>query len=123
MSGNSLKKRLASLSGLLLVLVVGVVMSQTDEDAAAVQDQADPASQIESAVANTTDQAEQADPAVQGAEAADAQQVLPVEEVPEVPEEILDAIENEEQVQATMDRFVPTEKLSEDRAVSFPNDI
>jgi hypothetical protein len=46
-----------------------------------------------------------------------------IDEIPEVPKEIQEAIDNQDQVHATMERFEPTEKLSEDRAVAFPNDI
>ena len=45
------------------------------------------------------------------------------EEPAKVPEEIQQAIDDQDQLHATMARFIPTEKLSEDRAVSFPNDI
>ena len=54
---------------------------------------------------------------------ADPDQEEAADEIPEVPKEIQEAIDKRDEVHATMERFVPTEKLSEDRAVSFPNDI
>ena len=117
MIGTEIGWSLALVLGLSLVLGAGAAQSQNDD--------ATPA----------TTSSSQGAPAAQDTSGAEDPESIPEDElVPEpgalpeddesmVPEAIREAIENQDSVHATMDRFVPTEKLSEDRAVSFPNDI
>ena len=79
---------------------------------------AEPASQQDSAATGDTETGAESKTEVPPEPAA-----VEIDEVPEVPKEILEAIDKQDEVHATMERFVPTEKLSEDRAVAFPNDI
>ena len=104
---------------LVLVLAFNLALAQTrtDDDSSATADGA-------GATAPIQDADDQADPESESDEDASAgQEALPEDDEQKVPDAILDAIDNQDKVHATMDRFVPTEQLSEDRAVSFPNDI
>ncbi len=54
-------------------------------------------------------------------DAEDEDPAAPAEELPPAPEP--DPAAAEGRINATMERFVPSEQISEDRSVSFPNDI
>ena len=99
--------------GLLLALLIGVAHGQDQSGSSATADGAQATgAQATGATPETGDLPET--------------DVVSPEQQPaqnKVPEAIRQAIENQDEVHATMDRFIPTEKLSEDRAVSFPNDI
>ena len=120
MIGTEIGWPLALVLGLSLVLGAGAAQGQSDD--------ATPATTSNQKARPARDTAEGGDPesipedeAVPGA--VPGQAALPEDDESMVPEAIREAIENQDSVHATMDRFVPTEKLSEDRAVSFPNDI
>lgn len=88
----------------LLALAIGAAAAQ---DPPAEATEPDPVA--EEAIDNELFDAEDEEP-------ADAE-----EELPPAPEP--DPTAAEGPVNATMERFVPSEQISEDRSVSFPNDI
>lgn len=116
MIGKKFRKWLVLGFGLPLAIVLGAALSQTDDSASS--------SEVQNAAPVEETEAAKAPELNPDAAAVEPQDALGVEaDQASVPEAILEAIENQDTVHATMDRFIPTEKLSEDRAVSFPNDI
>ena len=117
MIGTEIRWSLALVLGLSLALGAAEVQSQSDDATPATS-----SSNQETTPARDTSGAEDPE-SVPEDKAVSGQDTLPEDDEAMVPEAIREAIENQDSVHATMDRFVPTEKLSEDRAVSFPNDI
>lgn len=65
--------------------------------------------------------AETTEPEPAAEDPLEGEPVAPEEELPPAPEPDPGAAEG--RMNATLERFVPSEQISEDRSVSFPNDI